>query len=76
MMHAQPVITDTRLEPRSCSQHKANRRRAQGGSTRTNNPSGLQTSLETRVQTLSLALLPVTLLTLLWMVVMGVTGNF
>jgi lipopolysaccharide/colanic/teichoic acid biosynthesis glycosyltransferase len=76
MMHSQPAITDTRLEPRSRSQHKTNRRLAQGGSTRkANNANTLQTTLEAGLHALSLALLPVTLLILLWMVVMGATGN-
>jgi hypothetical protein len=72
MMHSQPAITDARLEPRSRSQHKTNRRRS---TRKANNTNALQTSLETGLHALSLALLPVTLLILLWMVVMGVTGN-
>jgi hypothetical protein len=72
MMHSQPAITDTRLEPRSRSQHKTNRRRS---TRRANKPNTLQVWLETGSKTLSLALLPLTLLILLWMVVMGTTGN-
>jgi lipopolysaccharide/colanic/teichoic acid biosynthesis glycosyltransferase len=71
MMHSQPAITDTRLEARR-SQHKTNRRRS---TRKANNTNALQTSLETGLHTLSLALLPVTLLILLWMVIMGATGN-
>jgi hypothetical protein len=72
MMHSQPAITDTRLEPRRRPQHKKNRRRS---TRKANNTNTLQTTLEAGVHTLSLALLPVTLLILLCMVVMGVTGN-
>jgi Flp pilus assembly protein TadB len=72
MMHSQPAITDTRLEPRSRPQHKTNRRRS---SRKANNTNTLQTLLGAGLHTLSLALLPVTLLVLLWMVVMGATGN-
>ncbi len=72
MMHSQPAITDTRLEPRSHSQLKTNRRRS---TRRANKPNTFQTWLEAGSKTLSLALLPVTLMVLLWMVVMGATGN-
>jgi hypothetical protein len=72
MMHSQPAMTDTRLEPRSRSQRKTNRRRS---TRKANDPSVLQTSLEAGLHTLSLALLPLTLLILLLLVVMGVTGN-
>jgi hypothetical protein len=71
MMHSQPAMTDTRLEPRR-SQHKTNRQRS---TRRANKPNTLQTTLEAGLHTLSLALLPLTLLILLWLVVMGVGGN-
>jgi hypothetical protein len=72
MMHSQPAITDTRLEARRRPQYKTNRRR---NTRKANNTNALQTTLEAGLHTLSLALLPVTLLILLWMVVMGATGN-
>ena len=68
MMHPQPA----NLEPHSRPQRKTNRRRS---THKANNTNALQTSLEAGVHTLSLSLLPVTVLVLLWMVAMGMTGN-
>jgi hypothetical protein len=68
MMHSQPAT----LEPRSRPPQKPNRRRSPR---KANNTNTLHTSLETTLQTLSLALLPITLLVLLGIIALGLSGN-